>query len=85
MVHFWASQRKQEPVPIRLAEDVGLPSTARGEAEDPFLGEARSLAEQHKHISASFLQRRLRIGYPRAARIMEQLEAEGVGGGKLES
>ncbi|MQY66741.1 MAG: hypothetical protein GH159_00235 [Dehalococcoidia bacterium] len=41
---------------------------------------ARQLAEEHGHISTSFLQRKLRIGYPRAARIMEQLEEEGVGG-----
>jgi S-DNA-T family DNA segregation ATPase FtsK/SpoIIIE len=34
------------------------------------------LAQQHEHISTSFLQRRLHIGYPRAARIMEQLEEE---------
>ena len=39
---------------------------------------ARELARQHEHISTSFLQRRLRIGYPRAARIMEQLEEEEV-------
>jgi S-DNA-T family DNA segregation ATPase FtsK/SpoIIIE len=38
---------------------------------------ARQLAREHKHISTSYLQRRLRIGYPRAARIMEQLEEEG--------
>ena len=36
--------------------------------------EARKLAQQHGRISASFLQRHLRIGYPRAARLMEQLE-----------
>jgi S-DNA-T family DNA segregation ATPase FtsK/SpoIIIE len=41
------------------------------------LVEARKLAAEHTQISASFLQRRLRIGYPRAARIMEQLEMEG--------
>jgi DNA segregation ATPase FtsK/SpoIIIE-like protein len=37
---------------------------------------ARQLAQEHDHISTSFLQRRLRIGYPRAARLMEQLEEE---------
>ena len=40
--------------------------------------EARKLAREHEHISTSFLQRRLRIGYPRAARIMDQLTEEGV-------
>ena len=40
------------------------------------LAEARKLADEHAQISASFLQRKLRIGYPRAARIMEELEYE---------
>jgi DNA segregation ATPase FtsK/SpoIIIE-like protein len=44
--------------------------------EDPLLTEARKLMEEHEHVSASFLQRHLRIGYPRAARLMEDLEAE---------
>ena len=45
---------------------------------DPFLEKARQLCEESGHISASLLQRRLRIGYPRAARLMEQLEGEGL-------
>ena len=51
---------------------------------DPLLEAARQLAEEHEHISTSFLQRRLRIGYPRAARIMEQLEEEEAGEGEGE-
>jgi len=30
-------------------------------------------------VSTSFLQRRLRVGYPRAARLMETLRDEGYG------
>ena len=33
---------------------------------------------QHEQGSTSLLQRRLKIGYGRAARIMDQLEAAGV-------
>jgi len=43
---------------------------------DPFLDAARQMARKHKHISTSFLQRQLHIGYPKAARLMEQLEKE---------
>jgi DNA segregation ATPase FtsK/SpoIIIE-like protein len=34
------------------------------------------VAAMNADISTSYLQRKLRIGYPRAARIMEQLEEE---------
>jgi S-DNA-T family DNA segregation ATPase FtsK/SpoIIIE len=33
-----------------------------------------------KEVSASLLQRRFRFGYPKAARIIETLESEGVVG-----
>ena len=58
-------------------EELVAPAAAAGRGiypQDPLLEAARELAEQHEHISTSFLQRRLHIGYPRAARIMEQLE-----------
>ena len=47
---------------------------------DEFLQKAIDLAQHHKKLSTSLLQRRLRIGYPRAARLMDQLEDEGVVG-----
>jgi S-DNA-T family DNA segregation ATPase FtsK/SpoIIIE len=50
------------------------------EVVDDLLDEAISVARGHQTISTSFIQRRLRIGYPRAARIVEQLEARGVVG-----
>ena len=79
LVYFWGSQ-KQEETPSLAIEEISLPPTGgRGLAmpEDPLIEEARRLAREHKHISTSYLQRRLRIGYPRAARLMEQLEEEG--------
>lgn len=78
LVQFWSGQRRQEKAIVDLSE-VESPDGAgqRIAAADPMLAEARKLAAEHSQISASFLQRRLRIGYPRAARIMEQLEMEG--------
>ena len=48
------------------------------EARDAMLDKAIELARHHNKLSTSLLQRRLRIGYPRAARLMDQLEDEGV-------
>ena len=85
LVQFWAGQRRQEKAIVDL-ETVEGPEGAgqKTVAADPMLAEARKLAAEHTQISASFLQRRLRIGYPRAARIMEQLEMEGETGGDQE-
>ncbi len=40
---------------------------------DSMLEQAIELAQKKDYLSTSFLQRRLRVGYPRAARIMEHL------------
>lgn len=74
LVYFWGNQGKPETKPIEFDEVAQASVTA----EDPLLTAARNLAQQHKHISTSFLQRRLHIGYPRAARLMDMLEEEGL-------
>ncbi len=45
--------------------------------DDNELQEALAALHGRKRVSASLLQRQLRIGYPRAARLIEQLEAKG--------
>ncbi|HNA89876.1 MAG TPA: DNA translocase FtsK, partial [Anaerolineales bacterium] len=55
--------------------------------DDGLVEQAVSIVRQQQRASASMLQRRLRIGYPRAARLLDQLEEMGVvgpsqGGGK---
>ncbi len=86
LVYFWGSQRREELAVPKIEELVPPTVTSRKEGlpEDSLLEEARQLAQEYKHISTSFLQRRLRIGYPRAARIMEQLEEEEEGEGEEE-
>ena len=48
------------------------------ENEDPMFSKARGLAMRHKSVSASLLQRRLGIGYPKAASLLDQLEENGL-------
>jgi len=47
---------------------------------DPLFDEAVSIVRQMRRASISLLQRRLRIGYTRAARLVDQLEAKGIVG-----
>jgi S-DNA-T family DNA segregation ATPase FtsK/SpoIIIE len=53
---------------------------AAEEEHDELFPEAIELVKRHQRASTSFLQRRLHIGYPRAARIMDTLEDEGIVG-----
>jgi S-DNA-T family DNA segregation ATPase FtsK/SpoIIIE len=50
------------------------------EEKDELFDEALRTVCQYDRASASLLQRRLSIGYARAARILDQLEAAGVVG-----
>ncbi len=60
---------------IPLWEDVG-----KEENSDPLLNEAIDLARRQGRASVSMLQRRLRIGYTRAARLVETMETKGIVG-----
>jgi S-DNA-T family DNA segregation ATPase FtsK/SpoIIIE len=72
-----------------LAKNAEPASTLRSEKllEESYQDEDEGLIEQAISLvrgsgraSASLLQRRLRIGYPRAARLLDQLEEAGVVG-----
>jgi len=45
---------------------------------DAFYEEAKAFVQETQHASVSRIQRKFRIGYNRAARLVEQLEVEGV-------
>lgn len=49
-----------------------------GSAEDPLYEEAKRIVIEAKKASASLLQRRLSIGYARAARLLDMLEERGI-------
>jgi len=71
----------------RLAEDLErgleIPAAELEEifpAEDPLYKEAKKVVIEARKASASLLQRKLRIGYARAARLIDMLEERGVVG-----
>ncbi len=62
------------------AEDEEGAEDDDGEWDDKLVPQAIDVLKATKRASTSMLQRRLKIGYNRAARIMEVLEAEGIVG-----
>jgi DNA segregation ATPase FtsK/SpoIIIE, S-DNA-T family len=75
VVYFWNNQKKETASQLKM-DDLVIEEAAQAEkpSQDPLFDQALKLASEHNNVSASFLQRHLRIGYPRAARLMEQLE-----------
>ena len=63
-----------------LDDDNALPGEgAASDAEaDPMYDQAVAIVLQHKRASISLVQRHLRIGYNRAARLLEQMEKSGL-------
>ena len=57
--------------------DPALGGGGDGEA-DPMYDQAVQIVLQHRRASISLVQRHLRIGYNRAARLLEQMEKSGV-------
>jgi S-DNA-T family DNA segregation ATPase FtsK/SpoIIIE len=86
IVAWWTNDRFRHLKPdaldhiIQEAQEEAGEEVEREEEEDPLFESARELAMQHSRISTSLLQRRLHIGYPRAARLIDMLEDEGVVG-----
>ena len=83
IVEFLKSQREAVYDKRFLLEEGGLSSDAPDrdgieEELDELFDEARGIILNDKKTSISYLQRRLQIGYNRSARIIEQLENQGV-------
>ena len=84
VIEYWKSKQATKP-----AEAPPWEGMVRDESEggDDLVQMAVELVTKAQRASASLLQRRLRIGFPRAARLLDQLEEMGIvgpplGGGK---
>ncbi len=73
---------KEQALPVYNQElqSLKLEEAAEEEAKDEVYEQAKELVLSTGQASASLIQRRLRVGYPRAARMIEQMESEGIVG-----
>ena len=82
LIDFWQSTPRGW-VPDVVLRPVSSDETEDVESEvssstDALFDKAVELAHTQNKLSTSLLQRRLRIGYPRAARLMDELEENGI-------
>lgn len=82
IMNFISGQPKAEELKLASIREVTLPGIS-GEstgADDELLRDAIRLVVTHQQGSISLLQRRLKVGYSRAARLIDEMEALGVVG-----
>ncbi|MDA1188611.1 MAG: DNA translocase FtsK [Chloroflexi bacterium] len=84
LVKFWKSASWPHVPQLDLSspsnEVLGADDEDDDNDGDELFDKAVDMARSQKKLSTSLLQRRLRIGYPRAARLMDELEDKGVVG-----
>lgn len=79
VINFWQKTHAPEEASAPPWEEM-LEREATLAEKDDLIGKAIGIVRDTQRASASLLQRRLRIGYPRAARLIDELEELGVVG-----
>jgi S-DNA-T family DNA segregation ATPase FtsK/SpoIIIE len=85
VARHWRAQggpqyRPEITAPKRDGKPGGRPGEDEDDDADALLSQAIDIVRRSDKASASLLQRRLRIGYARAARILDQMEDRGIVG-----
>jgi S-DNA-T family DNA segregation ATPase FtsK/SpoIIIE len=75
VVSFWQKMSPVEESAAAPWEDLLVEAD---ESSDDLIEQAIEIVSKTQHASASLLQRRLRIGFPRAAHLIDELEERGV-------
>lgn len=82
LIHFWKKQGSPQYVKKDEVEALVLKQAAgegeKGDKQAPLLERSLALLQSTNYVSVSYLQRKLAIGYPRAARLMDDLEERGL-------
>jgi S-DNA-T family DNA segregation ATPase FtsK/SpoIIIE len=87
VITFWQKAHPGSETPLPAPWEDFLERESMAADRDNLVEQAIRLVRETQHASASMLQRRLKIGYPRAARLIDELEELGVigpaqGGGR---
>ena len=80
IVDFLKRQARPEYDPTVLQEPVSDEESLEEAEEDEKYDEAVALVTRLRQASVSLIQRHLRVGYNRAARMIERMETEGIVG-----
>ena len=82
VVENWRAQggQRETVVALDVPASRAESSSGSGDDDDEILRLAREIVIRNQSGSTSMLQRKLRVGFARAGRIMDQLEIEGVVG-----
>ena len=80
VVGFIRKQETPEYIESITKEEGGEGNltSPQGESEDALFSQAVSIIIKDKRVSTSYIQRKLQIGYNRAARIIEEMEEKGI-------
>jgi DNA segregation ATPase FtsK/SpoIIIE, S-DNA-T family len=73
-------KKQGQPIYNQELQSLKVDEASEEEAKDEVYEQAKELVLTTGQASASLIQRRLRVGYPRAARMIEQMETEGIVG-----
>ena len=84
-IHFITSTLKQNQSPnyyqeihLQITDDSQTPGSGNEEEDDKLFSVALAIVQNDQKASASYLQRKLKIGYNRAARLIETMEDKGL-------
>lgn len=79
VVEHWKNQGEPEYDSSILRADEVISGEMEGiDEDDEMYPDAVNIVKEAQYASISYIQRRLRIGYNRAARLMERMEKEGI-------
>lgn len=78
IVNYIKNNGEEPSYQTEILEEINTPKEDMSNEHDELLDEAIKIVMDAGQASTSLIQRRLRIGYNRAARIIEEMEQEGI-------